>query len=151
VFLGTYQHAIDAKGRTSLPAKFREQVVAKGAECVWVTKGPGHSLWVYAPQDFEAQLAQLTKKSAFDQKVRDFVNAFASPAQECPFDKLGRVLVPPMLRAHAGLEGEVVWAGAIGHIELWSEKRWAERSEAVASVLESDPLAGLGADETRGK
>lgn len=144
MFRGTYQHAMDAKGRTSLPAKFREQVSSKGSDFVWVTQGPDQALWVYAPSDMEALLQRLSSRSPFDKRVRDFVNAFVSPAQECPFDKLGRVLVPPMLREYARLEGEVVWAGAIDHIELWSLDGWKKRSESVAAVLGGDPFADGG-------
>src|SRR5712671_1926251 len=37
MFLGTYRHAVDAKGRLAIPARFREQlptgtVISKGAE-----------------------------------------------------------------------------------------------------------------------
>ncbi len=141
MFHGTYQHAIDAKGRTSLPAKFREQVVGKGAEHVLVTTGPDRALWCFAPSDWEALVSKLSQRSPFDRKVRDFVNAFVSPAQECPFDKLGRVLVPPMLRSYAGLEGDVVWAGANDHLELWSLSGWQKRTEATLAVLDGDPFA----------
>lgn len=141
MFRGTFQHAIDAKGRTSLPAKFRELVSARGAEHVVITQGPDHALWVYAPSDLETLVKRMQEKSPFDPKVRAFVNAFISPAQECPFDKLGRVLVPPMLRQYASLDGDVVWAGAIDHIELWSLDAWKQRSEAISNVLDGDPFA----------
>ena len=144
MFRGTFQHAIDAKGRTSLPAKFREQVSSGGADYVVVTQGPDRALWCFAPAEWDALVAQFAARSPFDPKVRAFVNQFVSPAQDCPFDKMGRVLVPPLLRAYAGLDGEVVWAGAINHIELWSAEGWARRNEATASVLDGDPFGGGG-------
>ena len=142
MFRGTFQHAIDAKGRTSLPAKFREQVSARGAEFVIVTQGPDKALWCYAPAEWDALVARIQTKSAFDPQVRAFVNQFVSPAQDCPFDKMGRILVPPMLRSHAQLDGEVVWAGAVDHIELWSKDGWARRCEATQAMLGADPFAG---------
>lgn len=145
MFRGTFQHAVDAKGRTSLPAKFRELVSAQGSDYVVVTQGPDRALWCYAPGEWDGLVGRLRAKSPFDPKVRAFVNAFVSPAQDCPFDKLGRVLIPPMLRAYASLEGEVVWAGAIDRIELWSGEAWKKRNEVTLPVLEGDPFAAGGA------
>ena len=46
--------------------------------------------------------------------------SFVAPAQECPVDKVGRMLIPPPLREHAGLLDEVTWAGTVERIEIWS-------------------------------
>lgn len=135
---------MDAKGRTSLPSKFRELIAAGGATNVIVTQGPDHTLWCYAPAEWAKLEEQLARRSPFDPKVRAFVNGFVSPAQECPVDGMGRILIPSLLRQHAGLEGEVVWAGAIGHIELWSVDAWKRRSEETLAVLGSDPFGSEG-------
>ena len=37
MFSGVFQHAIDAKGRTSLPARFRELLAGQGAEKLFIT------------------------------------------------------------------------------------------------------------------
>ncbi len=145
VFRGTYQHAIDPKGRSSLPAKFRELVSAEGAELVVLTQGPDKALWAYAPAAWDALMKRLEEKSPFDQKVSMFKHAFVAPAQDCPFDKLGRVLVPPMLRDYAGLESDVVWAGLIDHVELWSLSNWKKRQEEAVAMLAGDPFAAGGA------
>jgi len=43
VFFGTFQHAIDAKGRTSLPAKFREALASAGEpRIVQTVRGVGY-------------------------------------------------------------------------------------------------------------
>jgi MraZ protein len=144
VFRGTFQHAIDAKGRTSLPSKFRELVSASGASNVIVTKGPDNALWCYAPKDFEAIEARLRQKSPFDKNVRAFVHQFVSPAQECEFDRMGRILVPALLRQYAGLEADAVFVGNIDHIEIWSAEAWKARDEATLSALGSDPFGSEG-------
>ena len=40
MFFGTFIHAIDAKGRTSLPAKFREALASAGEPKIVLTQYP---------------------------------------------------------------------------------------------------------------
>ncbi len=141
MFRGTFQHSIDPKGRTSLPAKFRERLQAQGADLLVLTQGPDRALWGYAPAAWDELMKRLQGKSPFDPTTRAFKAAFVSPAQDVPFDKLGRVLVPSMLRQHAELLQEVVWAGSVDHLELWSLERWTAQAEKAKAVLESDPFA----------
>jgi MraZ protein len=144
VFRGTFQHAVDAKGRTSLPSKFRELVSATGSSNVIVTKGPDNALWCYAPKEFEAIEARLRAKSPFDSKVRAFTHQFVAPAQECEFDKMGRILVPVLLRKYAALEGEAVFVGNNEHIEIWSVEAWKRREEATQGAFAMDPFGSEG-------
>jgi MraZ protein len=60
---------------------------------------------------------------------------FLSAAVECELDKQGRILVPPILREHAGLTKEVLWAGMGRTAELWSRERWAASLEKSESDL----------------
>ena len=54
-------------------------------------------------------------------------------AFEVEVDKLGRVLLPPNLRAHAELEKDVVWVGQGKRMHLWSQSNWAKVQSAVAA------------------
>jgi MraZ protein len=47
-----------------------------------------------------------------------------SGAAECPIDAQGRILVPPVLRKHAGLEREATIAGVGAKIEIWDTTRF---------------------------
>jgi MraZ protein len=76
--------------------------------------------------------------------VKTLMRLYVAPAQECPLDRLGRLLVPPSLRAHAQLEKDVVWAGMVRVIELWSREGWAEaQSEARAGADSQDVMRVL--------
>ena len=48
VFQGIFQHSIDAKGRTSLPAKFREQLAAAGTDKLFITRDLIDPYWTDA-------------------------------------------------------------------------------------------------------
>jgi MraZ protein len=82
----------------------------------------------------------------FDPKVIQVKRVLISGALECPLDRSGRILIPPMLRTFAGIERDVVWAGMVGTIEIWSKANW-ERTFAEARGHLGDlggALGGLG-------
>jgi len=144
-FTGVYQHSIDAKGRTSLPSRFREVLAAQGAEKLFVTTDVSDlCLQAFAPAQWEEFIKRVASKSQFDPRIRMVMRTFVAPAQECPVDKLGRILIPPALRDYAGVEGEITWAGSVERIEIWSPGRWREtQAQARSPEAQRALLASL--------
>ena len=56
----------------------------------------------------------------------------------------GRVLLPANLREFAGIEKEVVLAGVVNRIEIWSKDRWQETSEYDDVEEVAEHMASLG-------
>ena len=135
MFRGRYEHTIDGKGRTSLPARYREVLSAsKGSRLVVTTALLDPCLLAYPLEEWEAFEARLAKLPTFDRSVMQLRRLVVSGAVECDLDKLGRVLLPAPLREHASLTREVVWAGVGPHIELWAKDAFdAQHQAAVAS------------------
>jgi MraZ protein len=135
MFRGQFDHAIDAKGRTSLPSRFRDVLVASGDLRIVLLPSPFDPCLdmfpVKAWEEFEAKIASLPQ---FEPNVIRLRRLYVSAAVECEIDKQGRVLVPTSLREHAGLTKDVHWAGMGRKVELWSQERWAE----IRRVTESD-------------
>jgi MraZ protein len=135
VFRGRYEHAIDGKGRTSLPSRFREVLVASGDERLVITTGLEPHLVAYPWSEWLAFEDRLSRLPQFDRQVAMLRRIYVSGAVEVLPDKNGRILIPATLRAHAGLEREALWAGMGRHAELWSKSRF----EALrTSVLDDD-------------
>jgi len=134
MFRGQYEHAIDEKGRTSLPARFRDGLAAQGDIRLIVTKALFdpclHAYPLRAWEELEAKIAALPQ---FDPNVVAFRRRYLSAAVECELDKQGRILVPPALRDHAGLVKEVLWAGMGVTAELWSRERW-EKAQLMSET-----------------
>ena len=135
-FRGLYEHTIDPKGRTSLPSRFRE-VLAQLAkttpsgpeETLIVTTGIERCLVAYPPSEWRAFEAKLAALPSFDAAVVKLKRLYVAPATECAFDRHGRLLIPPMLRDYAELNRDVVWAGMVTTIEVWSKALWHEHVE----------------------
>ncbi len=69
-------------------------------------------------------------------------------ASECELDKSGRVLLPAVLRDHAGFEKRLILAGVGNIFQIWDEALWNDRIrqdlEAHADQqLDSDKIPDL--------
>ena len=142
MFRGQYAHAIDDKGRTSVPSRFREVLAAQGESRLVLTAGVDPCLVAYPMKEwiaFEDRLAQLPR---FDPSVAMIRRLYVSGAVEIELDRVGRLLIPPTLRETAGLEREALWAGMGKHLELWSKERFDRlRTQVLGDAAQMREMA----------
>jgi MraZ protein len=128
VFFGTFQHSIDAKGRTSLPVKFRESLAAGGEPKLVLTQYPHWPAVQSLPQSvWKALEKKVLATSPLDARAQRNILRFYSTAHEVDLDLHGRVLVPPSLREWAQLSKDVVWVGMGRTIQLFDRAVWEEQ------------------------
>ncbi len=140
MFRGNFEHTIDQKGRLSVPSKFREVLRERYDEVLIITRSDG-CLVAYPEEEwdrFERKIAELPQLKKNVVSVQRYL---VSSASECPVDKQGRILIPQYLRSHAGLKKDVILAGMISRIEIWSKEKWEEQlkktSEEFAEIGET--------------
>ena len=124
MFMGEYNHSIDAKGRMIVPSKFREEF---GSECV-ITKGFDGCLYGYTTEEWKNIEEKFKTVNMTSKDARKFLRFFFSGAASCEIDKQGRVLIPPVLREYAGLDKDIVTAGTLSRIEIWDKNRWQDNT-----------------------
>ncbi len=129
---GEYQYSLDDKGRVVIPAPFREFI----EDGLVLTRGMEGCLYVFPLANWRKIEEQLVGLSLTDAESRAFVRFFYSGAYKTRLDNQGRVLIPPTLRQFAGLESDVIIAGAPNRLEIWSEARWWE---AIQNVMQNPP------------
>jgi MraZ protein len=147
MFRGRYEHTIDAKGRTSLPARYRDALAALGERRIVLTSALDPCLAAFSMPEWSAFEERLVRLPQFDRAVQKLKRLYVSGAVECEVDDSGRILVPPTLREHAGLSKEVVWAGTGKSAELWDKDAWRSQYEIKSEderQLISARLAELG-------
>ncbi|MEM1417987.1 MAG: division/cell wall cluster transcriptional repressor MraZ [Myxococcota bacterium] len=150
MFRGRYEHAVDKKGRTSLPARFRETLAEGDAPVRLVlTNGLDPCVVAYPEAEWLAFEERLAALPQFDPKVMALRRYYVSAAVEVVADKLGRILIPAPLRKHAGLERGALWAGMGRNVELWSTERFeAEQAKVLEDATQrlamAQHLAELG-------
>jgi MraZ protein len=127
MFKGRYSHTLDAKGRLSIPSKFRE-VLSDHQEDILILTNFDSCLLGFTQEEWRLMEEKIRGQSMFStmlrKDMRAFVRYFFSGASECPLDRQGRILIPPSLREFAELEKEVVVTGLANRIEIWSKGRW---------------------------
>jgi MraZ protein len=141
MFSGEYEHAIDDKGRLTIPAKFRPDL----AEGFFVTRGLDGCLFVLPPAARDALTEKVANLPLSQAGARLFSRMICS-GTEFELDKQGRILLPPPLRAHADIESEVVVIGVNSRLEIWSKKRWQKQTSKMEEESNSiaEELASLG-------
>ena len=149
MFRGRYEHSIDAKGRTSVPSRFREVMTAQGDSKLVLTTGLDACLVAYPIAEWIAFEDRLSLLPQFDADVVTLKRIYVSGAVECDVDKVGRWLIPAALRKHARLKRDALWAGMGAFIELWSKETFEGlRKDALSDdgrrLAISKRLAELG-------
>jgi MraZ protein len=128
---------LDGKGRVTVPARYRDLLMSTVGGQMMVSKSHVRCLSLFPRpvwDQFETRLHALP--AAADGLRRLYIGS----ATEVAIDSGSRVLLPPELRAWAGLEREVVFMGMGNRFELWDKARYDAHE---AQVLEQDMGAQL--------
>lgn len=127
MFLGRFNHNLDAKGRLAIPAKFRAGL----ADGMVLTRGIDRCLTLYPVDDWQSLTERVRALPITDANTRAFRRMVFAEAVDLELDAQGRILVPPELRVYAGLERATVIVGVDVSIEIWSPERWTEMSDRM--------------------
>lgn len=130
VFRGGPVLTLDGKGRITVPARWRDVLMATVQGQMVVTKNPDGCLSLYPLPVWEAFENNVLALTTEDDAWRRF---FIGSATEVELDSAARVLIPPELRTWAGLERDVKFMGVGAYFELWDSARHdARETEALA-------------------
>lgn len=130
MFLGRYEHAIDEKGRLTIPVRYRE-LLENGA---YVLQGFDHNLMVLDAASFENIYDRVNQMSVTDPTARRLKRFIFSAAERAEFDRAGRMLLPAFLREAAHLNGTAVIVGVGDYFEIWSPEAWNQQNELLQDV-----------------
>jgi MraZ protein len=139
VFVGTFEHSLDDKGRVVLPSTFRVQLVERGFLSQW-----DRCLGLWTEEGFNDVARRLTEKIREGLAPQEALRSFAANAHEVRPDSQGRITIPQRLREFAHLERDAVVIGAIDRIEIWDAGRWGDQAvTADDSLVQAVTALGL--------
>lgn len=126
MFYGQYEHALDAKDRVIIPAKFREIFKEHYAEKFYLTRGLDRCLFVFPEEEWKLQERRFRDMSFTKEESRKFNRLYFSGACEVLCDKQGRILIPLYLKEYASITQNVMIIGVSDRIEIWAKEKWNE-------------------------
>lgn len=139
MFIGTYQHNLDNKGRVIMPARFREEL----GESFYITMGINKCLFVLSKESWDGFLEKLSGQPI--SKATDISRFFCAGAVEAVPNAQGRVLIPENLRKYADIGKDVTVVGVGSRVEIWSTDRWNDYLEKQSqdSIMSAMELLGI--------
>jgi MraZ protein len=145
-FRGTFEHALDAKHRLTIPAKFRG---ALGAGVVLAPSpeleaGAPRTVALWTPEDYDDfTRSTLDGLNPGSPKARELKRFYFNSSFDTELDAAHRVMIPPHLMTYAGLDKEVTVTGSGECLEVWDRRRYRQNFEEVLTRI-PDITASLG-------
>ncbi|MBP9838573.1 MAG: division/cell wall cluster transcriptional repressor MraZ [Proteobacteria bacterium] len=143
-FRGVFYHAVDEKGRVSLPVEFRKIIIKLKQESLVLTNfvsDGARCLEGFSLDSWKKFEAKLASRSRFDPQVRKVENFYLARSCVCQIDSSGRVNIPAYLRTYAGLEKDVAFTSSTHGFRIWDKRVWElVFQEAETALLENPSL-----------
>lgn len=132
-FLGTFDYAMDERGRVPLPPRYRDAfrdgiVLSQGS--------PDRCVRVFTPSAFEEHAAQFTAPSPVRRKGRDLRRILYSSSHHAQLDAQNRLLIPTPLRSYANLTAQVLVVGTGECLEIWAPEAYRLEMSRIEETLE---------------
>ncbi|MDX1413405.1 MAG: division/cell wall cluster transcriptional repressor MraZ [Candidatus Promineifilaceae bacterium] len=140
MFLGEYTHAIDDKGRLTIPAKFRGELAAG----LVVTRGFDTNLMVFTLNGWQELAEKIAAKPLSEPSTRAFRRRVFSGAIDLEPDRQGRILLPANLRSFAQLNSEAVIIGMYSYLEIWNADAWQPVRDDIENSDDLERWENLG-------
>lgn len=140
-FQGVYYNSIDAKGRVSIPARFRELLKESFGDDALIVTQDRSGIIAYPVSEWEVFLEKF-EQLPNDQFREDLYFTTVTPATLCTFDKQGRIQLPVSLREYCQLDTDgirdVVVVGGAKKIQVWNKAKYLEMLAEAERRLADD-------------
>ena len=128
---GEFEATVDGKGRFLLPSAIKKQLPEDSSNRFVINRGFEKCLSLYPADNWKPLFEQISKLNDFDPNVRQFTRYFFNGATELELDSADRLLIPPSLKEHAGINKDIVLVGSLKKIEIWDAVKYKEFFESM--------------------
>ena len=142
MFRGANAISLDAKGRLTMPSRYRDEFMARcNGQLIVTLDAIDPCLCVYPLNEWELIEAKLRELPSLREENRRLQRLLIGNAVDLELDGAGRFLVPPRLREYAGLDKRAVLVGQLNKFQLWDEAAWDARcAEDLQAIKEPGGL-----------
>lgn len=123
-FIGDFPCKLDDKGRVLLPSTFIRQMAGSMQEKFVLKKDLFEKCLVLYPMDEWERQSQLLRRhtNPYNREHNTFLRGFFKGTAEVALDSNNRLLIPRRLLDDIGANREIVMAGQLGKIEIWTSE-----------------------------
>jgi MraZ protein len=135
-FVSNMTLRLDAKGRVSVPASYRQVLARDGFDGLYCYPSLGAPALDAGGNSLLAEIEQLiTDFPPYSDEREQFSVALYGTSETLKFDGEGRVILTDRLKEHAGITEAVAFVG-VGHkFQIWEPERFrAHLTEATGKV-----------------
>ena len=136
-FSGSTHAKLDAKNRFVLPQQMRFGLVEEGILEFTIALGLGGCLAIYRRSDIDKIVQKFQSKQHIG-KYQKFFTLFFSTLHQTTCDKVGRTVLPPVLKKAIDIKSEIVIAGVLNKIEIWPREQYDSQLRAMLEGKDSD-------------
>ena len=143
--IGVHECKMDAKGRISLPAALKKQLMPAMDDAFVLKRSVFNKcLELYPMQEWNGVMEKVNNLNRFVKKHNDFIRLFTAGVKLVELDGATRVVISPDLKSFANLSGHIVLSAHSGIVEVWDKDAY----ESAVNVDNDD--FGLLAEEVMG-
>lgn len=145
-FLSTAVMNIDAKGRVSVPHRFRAVLMARGYGELYALRCLDVPALDVGGQDLlDAYEQRIASEDPFLQSADDMSFFIHGDGDFLKMDQEGRLQVSDFMRQHCNISDSIAFVGRGKHFQIWEPTRLADYSSQVRTRLLKLRQAQLGA------
>ncbi|RLD64746.1 MAG: division/cell wall cluster transcriptional repressor MraZ [Bacteroidetes bacterium] len=149
--IGTYECRVDAKGRLTLPAGLKKQLLEIVNEGFVLKQSVFHKcLELYPMSEWNTEVAGVNKLNRFVKKNNDFIRMFMAGVKMLDMDASGRLQISKDLIKFSGIKKEVVLSSSVNRIEIWDKESYEKvinDPDVDFAELAEDVMGNINLDE----
>ena len=140
MFIGTFEHNMDAKNRVFVPAKFREELGESFYYKLYSSeKYP--SIQLYSKEEFKRQFEDPVSGISNLAKKRNLLAQIYLGTDDATVDNQGRISIGSAIAKKAGLEKRCIFVGFGSFVEVMSPEAYDNYLEKMCQSNSADEEA----------
>jgi len=138
MFFGSFQYALDDKGRLVIPAKLRGEC----GSTLFAMRGFENCLSLYPQAQFEKLVEKVSRFDYLQPEARPFMRLALASVIELPIDNHGRIQIPVETLTTYQFNKHLYIIGVQDHLEIWDVKTWEAYEAKQAAYFDSSAPKG---------
>lgn len=141
LFLSTFIHKIDKKGRVSVPLTFRQALSQTSFQGFVAYRSYKHAAIEGCSFNRMFQLSSsIDTLDAFSDTQDDFATTIFADAVQIPFDGDGRIILPPSLLSHGHITDHIAFVGRGATFQLWEPNQFTMLQDAARQRMKAGDI-----------